>query len=189
VTHYTSAFRAVTALLLLVCVIRSAAAVPAPPEPVQEWGPADQGVQARLRPTKAAWGLDEVPSFTLDLRNHGDKAARQAPAVLYCEVEFDGVWYVYGEPLAIRMPVRDLQPAAQADNWLTFTLGLPWVRKDCCPKSVRIENPVKLDKVRLHTPPGKHTVRVSFQFPDGPRPVSGPIEFTVLKTDAIRETK
>jgi hypothetical protein len=149
-------------------------------------GRAGPGVQARLRPDKTEWGLDEVPTFTLDLRNRGDKGVSQAPAVSYCEIEFDGVWYVYGEPVVIRMPVQILPAGGEVDRWLTVTLDRPWVRKDCCKPIVRIENPVKLDKVRLHAPPGKHVVRVSFPFQDGARPVSAATEITVLTMDAVK---
>jgi hypothetical protein len=177
------------AWLLLVAIAGSAADDPPLAGPDREWGVPDQGVQARLRPTKAAWGLDEVPTFALDLRNRGDKAVSQAAAVPYCEIEFDGVWYVYGEPVVIRMPVRVLPPGGQIDGWMTVSLDRPWVRKDCCPRPVRIDNPVKLDKVRLHTPPGKHVVRVSFLLEGGARPVSAGSEITVLLTDAVKAAK
>jgi hypothetical protein len=107
--------------------------------------------------------------------------------VPYCEIEFDGVWYVYGEPVAIRMPVRDLPVGGQVDGWLTITLDRPWVRKDCGPPFVHVQNPVKLDKVRLHTPPGKHVVRVSFPLQGGVRPVSAATEIAVLTTDAGKD--
>ncbi len=157
--------------------------------PDREWGAPDQGLQARLRPDKTAWGLDEVPTFALDLRNRGEKAVSQAPAVPYCEIEFDGVLYVYGDTVVIAMPSQNLPAGGQVDRWLTVALDRPWVRKDCCRPFVRVENPLKLDKVRLHPPPGKHVVRASFPFPGGARPVSAATEITVLTMDAVKAAK
>jgi hypothetical protein len=157
---------------------------PAVKAPDRDWGAADHGVEARLRPAKVEWGLDEVPTFGLDLRNHGNQRVSQAPAEPFCELEFDGVWYVYGDVVVISMPGRGVPPGGQVDGFVTVSLDRPWVRKDCCRPFVPIENPVTLDKVRLHTPPGKHTVRVSFPLLGEIRPVSGPAEITVLKTDA-----
>jgi hypothetical protein len=175
----------------LICAALSRRTADPPPATAPEvgWGEADQGLQARIRPAKPSWGLDEVLSFTLDLRNRGDKPVAQAPAIPFCEVEFDGVWYVYGDVAVLSMPGRGLNPGQQVDGWLTVSLDRPWVRNDCCRPFIRIEDPVKLNKVRLHAPPGKHTVRVSFPFPDGVRPVSGPAEITVLKTDAVKPAK
>ena len=177
------------AWLLLMAVTAPSAPNPVKAGPEQEWGAPDQGIQARLRPAKTAWGLDEVPTFALDLRNCGDKAVCQVQVVPYCEIEFDDVWYVYGEPVVLAMPASNLPAGGQVDNWLTVTLDQPWVRKDCCRPFVRVENPVELDKVRLHTPPGKHVVRVSFPLQGGARPVSAATEITVLLMDAVKVAK
>ncbi len=53
------------------------------------------------------------------------------------------------------------------------SLDIPWIRKA----------PGEKDE-RLQVSAGKHTVRVAFQFDDGPRPVSQPVEIEVGKESA-----
>ena len=139
----------------------------------EEWGEAVDGVQARLRPAKAAWDAGETLEFALDMRNQGEKTPHQCRAPNFCEIEWDGQWHQFGGPGDLDCKHFFLNPGIQIDDWVKASLDIPWVRK-------------KGDKEeRLQVTPGKHIVRVAFLFDGGaPRPVSQPVEIEVGKESA-----
>ncbi|HVS40320.1 MAG TPA: sigma-70 family RNA polymerase sigma factor [Gemmataceae bacterium] len=136
-----------------------------------EWGEAVDGVQARLRPAKTAWNVGDTLEFLLDLRNKGEKTPHQCRVPNFCEMEWDGQWYIYGGSDDLDCKHMFLQPGKEIDEWVRVALDVPWVRKDDKGK-------------RLQVAAGKHTVRVAVLLEDGPRPVSQPVEVEVGEESA-----
>ena len=143
-----------------------------PKEPA--WGEAVDGVQVRLRADKKVWDVGETPSFSLDVRNHGENVLTFAPIMeSHCEIEYDGKWHRWGDPIRrIFGALRNIHPGEEHRDVFTDTLVPSWAEKN--------------GRKRLQLTPGKHTVRVAFK-PDGrdaPRTVSNPIEIEILPVRA-----
>ena len=108
----------------------------------------------------------------------GEKAPYQCRVPNFCEIEWDGQWYAYGDKGDLECKSTALEPGKEIDDWVKASLDIPWVHK-------------KDDKEeRLQVAPGKHTMRVAFLFDGGgrlgrvPRPVSQPVEVEVGKESA-----
>ena len=173
------------------------APIPKPEKP--KWGEPIDGVQARLRPDKVKWPIDETPTFALDLRNQGDKAYEGFRQPRYCQMELDGKWYIHESADLVDSPSR-LEPGKQLDGWVAVSLDGP--RKVYTPNGffsggivrvslmeTRIEGPwVRKDdkEARLKLSPGKHTIRVAYGDPVSKKvlPISNSVEFEVLKEAA-----
>ena len=111
------------------------------------WGEAVDGVQARLRPTKTAWDVGETPEFRPGHAEPGEKAPYQCRVPNFCEIEWDGQWYAYGDKGDLECKSTALEPGKEIDDWVKASLDIPWVHK-------------KDDKEeRLQVAPGKHTMR------------------------------
>jgi len=142
------------------------------------WGEALQGVQCQLRADKKAWAAGEVPTFTANVRNVGDRPLFIVRGQQTCKLELDGTWFEQKEVAAMVSPFSpgqqyDDMPIALDDRWVT-------------PR----------DDERLRLEPGRHTVRVAFlAYPEvniasggivlaedvePVRPVSNPVEIEIL---------
>ena len=85
------------------------------------WGATVDGVQARLRTPRGVWKEGETPSFSLDLRNHGKKTPNAARIIEDFEIEVNGTWYVYGDPVDVGAVDTPLEPGKQIDDWVAVT--------------------------------------------------------------------
>ncbi len=63
------------------------------PAPQIPWGPASEGVQARLRADRRTWKHGETPTVLSDVRNRGARELHLWRHQALCELEFDGRWY------------------------------------------------------------------------------------------------
>ncbi len=91
------------------------------------WGEPVEGVQVRLRAAKAVWKTGATPAFSLDIRNDGKERidfVRVAEA--HCQIELDGQWYGWTEPLVIDAPVWLLKPGEQLIDAITIELNDKW---------------------------------------------------------------
>jgi len=149
------------------------------------WGDTVDGVQARLRSSRAVWKEGEAPAFSLDLRNHGKQTPHGLRIPFDCEIELDGIWYLYGSPVNIKAADTPLEPGKQIDDWAKVSPDEHWVNKS--------PGPVLGPKDHLLLPPGKHTLRIAFPLvgvlgEKSPiRPVSGSVEIEVGKESAWGE--
>ena len=148
-------------------------------QPAANWGAADAaGLQVRLQADKRVWHSDETPSFTLDLRNSGNKPiAYIGLAQVECQVEVDGKWYGWPEGVEIGAPVRELGSGKEADAILTVKLTGDWARpaKGNQPKWGLNSG----EHLKLAT--GRHTVRVLFH-PEASKDIeatSNPVEIEI----------
>src|SRR6185436_6769515 len=112
-----------------------------------------------------------IPTFHIDLRNQGEKAASLVRPSEYWEVELDGTWY--GRKLE-RAGVQEtpLQPGAEARDWVALGLHSLWLRgvtgEDRYTSNAKGED--------LPLTPGKHRIRVAFHPHPELRPVSNLVE-------------
>jgi hypothetical protein len=120
------------------------------------WGRPKQGLRARLLPLRSVWSAEQTVELTLDIRNGGKRALEYSnAAMLYCQVQVDGVWHSWARPFALGLPTGMLAPGKEytlklrlTDDWGTPPGNAPGVAaKDT--KWLRLE-------------PGSHLVRVSF---------------------------
>jgi RNA polymerase sigma factor (sigma-70 family) len=151
------------------------------------WGEAVDGVQARLRLADESSYTSSGPEFNLDMRNRGEHAHKAYRMSRYCEIEFDGEWYLYGglDDLSKRIS-SSLEPGKEEDNWVNVSLadGMPWVRKT--PDRKR-GDPLRDNDANWQVAPGEHTLRIAFEFEDGTRPVSPQVEIKVGRESAWGE--
>jgi hypothetical protein len=157
---------------------------PAKPGPEAPWSEPVDGLQCWLQPNKAAWKVDEVPSFRLHVRNQGKRALEIHMAQAACKLEFDGAWFAWNAPVSIP---GGTWPAGRKyeDFEVRVTLEAPWA----------------VDNKPIALKPGKHKVRVAYVTFDRERPVrivSNAVEIQVAaggpmpRTDtdqAVRELK
>jgi len=118
----------------------------------QTWGRAVEGLQCRLRATRASWQSTETPTFLFDLRNSGKRTFAFWPAhkLQFCEVEIDGKWRRWPDAVMLNSAAWPLTPGAQY-------------------------NAVTLDLEK----PGKHIIRIAFEL-EGVRVVSNPVRIKIL---------
>jgi len=111
-----------------------------------------------LRVDKRTWQLGEDVLLRVDIRNKGKRRFPFWPEQKQqlCEIEFDGKWYRWPEPVLIDSHVWPLVPGAE---FLGFTISL----------DERLGIPIK---------PGRHIVRVAFA-PEGVRVVSNPVGIVI----------
>jgi RNA polymerase sigma factor (sigma-70 family) len=144
------------------------------------WGEAVDGVQARIRTPKAIWKAGEAPTFILDLRNQGKQTPHSTHVPSDCEIEVDGIWYMYTGPVDVTSVDTRLEPGKQFNDWVTISPDKFWMNKS--------PGPAPGSKDRLSLLAGKHTVRIAYPTMQGVkppiRPVSGPIEIEVEKESA-----
>ncbi len=127
------------------------------------WALAVEGVQSRLRSQKLTWTADETPAFSLDLRNLGNEQidfTRIAQA--HCEIQVDGQWYGWAEPLRISAFVIGLEPGTELNDAIEIVLTDSWAM----PKEGKLKLRPGIEEFwgkRSELLPGKHTVRVRFR--------------------------
>jgi len=126
-------------LLFLTCNRAKPAVNPELVEPA--WGDAVDGVQVRLVADKRQWRADEVPSFTAEIRNQGQRGLTVIAQPSGAELEFDG--QVYDEGMGSDF-IASLPPGKHFID-IRITLAQPWQGAE---------------ELRLAL--GKHTVRVAF---------------------------
>ena len=148
------------------------------------WGEPDGGVQARIRTPKAVWKTGAAPTFLLDLRLVGKGAVDALQYNTELEIEVDGAWYADANEsdLAIKpiLATARLDLVEKTTDWLTVPADKDW----------KIKTPAAGKPDRLPPPPGKHTIRLSYEVTGGGktvRPVSGPVEIEVGKESAWGE--
>ncbi len=147
------------------------------------WGDAVGGVQARLRTPQAAWKAGEAPTFILDLRTVGKATADALRIKADLEIEVDGIWY--WNPNDPDRRVRDILSSDRLDvvekttDWVSVAADKNW--------EIKTPGAAAGKPDRFPLPPGKHTIRVSYETSAGAntfRPISGPIEIEVGKESA-----
>lgn len=157
------------------------ASVKAIPAPVMEnFGPANQGLQVGLRPLKSTWQWNQqVPELQLEVYNGGQiPVGIYHEQMLYCNVEVDGQWYIWEK-------IRFIGPEGTLSNGkkdkITITLTDSWVLK-----SASQSQTAPATRKPLVLSPGKHIVRVSFlghpmpgEHKDDIRCVSNPVEIDI----------
>lgn len=127
---------------------------PAKPEVEAPWCEAVDGLQCWLQPNKAAWKVDEVPTFRLHVRDQGKRDLEIHMSQGACQLEFDGAWFRWMAPVSIP---GGTWPAGRKyeDFEVRVTLEAPWA----------------IDNKPIALKPGKHKVRVAYVTLDHERPV------------------
>jgi Tetratricopeptide repeat len=126
------------------------------------WGDEVEGVQARLRPKKAASQATEAPAFDLELRNQGKLSWQGVATPHHCELQVDGKWYKNGANFP-GAPATALKPGMDATHWVDVSLGGQWYKPaDEKGKAAEEDKPGgKGGPIVLA--PGKHTVRLAYR--------------------------
>lgn len=111
-----------------------------------DWGPQAEGLQCRLRPTKRLWQNGEMPSFRLDLRNHGQRlfAFNVHEPVHPDRVWLDGRWHHRRRDQAVQ---AKMHPLAAGGELVDLMLAVP-------------------AEMGLPLGPGRHTIQVAFDLED-----------------------
>jgi len=81
--------------------------------PEGEWGPAVNGMQARLN-AKSIQNPGKAPSLSIDVRNFGEQKMRWVIAMENFEIEVDGVWY---RSKVFRTGWVDVRPFGPGNRW------------------------------------------------------------------------
>ena len=150
------------------------------PALTSKWGDESDGLSARIRAAKARYRADHRIAIDYDVTTVGKTDGRSWSAGIsghYVRVEVDGVWYVYKYE-TWEYPIRKiLNSGKEVAPWTTVLLSSDWVREDS-----RRQGP----QVALDLKPGKHTIRVSYDFssdaskPPSARPISGALEIEIV---------
>jgi len=122
------------------------------------WGPAVDGVQARLRAKQRKWKQGAVVRLWAEVRNQGKRNLSVTTRPNGCELEVDGRWYRRPIHLGLVPPPSLLPPGGRHDN-IAISLDRSWLlaasRKARAPWKA---GPGQLGQLAA----GKHTVRVAF---------------------------
>jgi predicted Ser/Thr protein kinase len=136
--------------------------------PAEEWGPAVEGVQCRVRAEKPTWPQGALPKLFADLRNQGKRNLRIALESESWEIEIDGKWHRPNNGFTGRRRYLPLAPGQEQPNLDVWILD--------------VDNQGR----RLRAlEPGRHILRVARLIPEfGPgedvlRLVSNPIEIEI----------
>ena len=158
------------------------------------WALALEGVQCRLRARKTIWGAGEIPTLSFDLRNRGEKTIDfVSVAQAHCEIQIDGAWYGWAEPIIIDAPVRRLEPLTELNDAISIKLTNSWALPRKTNKLKHLPGVSEFWGKRLELTPGKHTVRVRFRTDDWLQSymknesslsvVSNPVEIEILPAE------
>ncbi|MHC4476351.1 MAG: HEAT repeat domain-containing protein, partial [Planctomycetota bacterium] len=154
-------------------------------EPNDTWGQPVEGVQVRLRPNRDHWKATQTPSFSLDLRNVGDKVFSYSSRSAHsssCQIILDGERYIWRGPTEGGLPraPRRIKPGHVFIRAFGVTLNKGW-------QATASREP-------LHLATGSHTVQVAFAPKAGARNLqrgaellSNPVRINVLP-DGAKET-
>jgi len=143
------------------------------------FGEPSDGLIARIRTEKEQYRVGETIDILYDVAGFGDakRSWHGTIAGHYARIEVDGVWYVWKQ-ITDEYPIRmKLTAGGVAERWTTVRLDSNWVAE-----STRKKEP----SVELKLRPGKHTIRVAYDFssdatkPPSGRPISGPLEINVV---------
>ena len=147
------------------------------PAPQAPWGPASEGIQARLRAEKNLWKRGEIPTLKFDMRNRSKRELCAFRHEAMYELEFDGHWYKWVGNLSLQ---NSWFPTGRQYHDIPVILGEHWQ-----------------SKTGKKPPPltvGEHTVRVAFvsrpPTPKGPnvpppvRCVSNSVEIKIVDSSA-----
>ena len=123
------------------------------------WGPAAEGLQCRLRPTRAVVAAGENPAFRIDLCNRGGRVfaflcGEQAPVH---QVSIDGRWRRWPDRPPTDGKIRALGPGVEVPDLPVILRG----------------------DARSFLSPGRHIVQFAFSF-EGVEVVSNPVEIEIL---------
>jgi RNA polymerase sigma factor (sigma-70 family) len=153
-----------------------------------EWGEPSEGVQTRIRASKAKYATNDAPAFDLDVRDtHAGIAGKPwdwlAPRMGdRARVEVDGVWYRCSNDEITKLVAHRLKLGQTVEKWTTVSLANGgWATE------ATSEMPARPLALR----PGKHKVRVGYDFSasEGERvpasPVSGPVEIEILPDKSL----
>ena len=123
------------------------------------WGPASEGLQCRLARDRRKWGAGETPTFKFDLRNRGERTFAFWPAhkLELVQIEFDGKWHRWPEPVKIDSNVWPLPPG---ERYSGVTIELH-------------------ERFNIDTTAGKHIIRIAFNL-EGVRVISNPVGIQIL---------
>lgn len=125
------------------------------------WGPAAEGLQCRLRPTRRVVAAGENPAFRIDLCNRGGRVfaflcGEQAPVH---QVSIDGRWRRWPERPPTDGKIRALGPGVEVAD-------LPVILSADTQPSLS---------------PGRHIVQFAFSF-EGVDVVSNPVEIEIVES-------
>lgn len=139
--------------------------LPASEKADDSWGEAVEGVQVRLRADEAVWTFGEVPTFKVDVRNHGPNEVMVPSHEHHWDLELDGKWHSHGID-SFDAPAIRLRPNGAHEGIVIRQLG-DW------------QGAVQLAA-------GRHTVRVRFMlhYAKDDKPVysiSNPVEITIAR--------
>jgi len=130
----------------------------------EDWGEAIEGLRCRLRPFESAWTLEQVPTLMLDLRNRGETEFSFVRVVeAHCEIEVDGQWYGWAEPIAISAPVWNLKPGGELYDAIEIKLTDSWALPKEGEQLKHRPGVSEFWGGHLKLTPSKHTVRVRFR--------------------------
>ena len=131
---------------------------PAAIHPADEWGKANNGVQARLRADKHTWAAGQTPTFKADIRNQGKGEYTVAQAQQLSQLELDGARYRWTGDISVKSSAL---PPGREYKGITISLTDNWVKMNPGPRGISLP-----DGEKLRLGPGKHNLRVIF-LPDG----------------------
>jgi len=123
------------------------------------WGPAAEGLQCRLRPTRHVVAAGEEPAFKIDLCNRGGRVfaflcGEQAPVY---QVSIDGRWRRWPDRPPTDGKIRALGPGVEVPDLPAILRG----------------------DARSFLSPGRHVVQFAFSF-EGVEVVSNPVEIEIV---------
>jgi len=131
-----------------------------------------EGVRSRLRAERPVWRSGDVPILRADAENGGNRNLWLTPVQEFFEVEVDGSWYKWAEPIQLDMPVPSFSPGGEIVG-MAICLDNRWG--------------VKGTDKRLDLTLGEHVIRVALTCrPRAPdtgglvRVLSNPVEITIL---------
>jgi RNA polymerase sigma factor (sigma-70 family) len=135
-----------------------------------EWGPAAEGIRARVRLAKATLREGEPLAFALDLKNEGTKDLDEGSIPFRCEITLDGRPFTYRGPIDSKAKEQIVKAGGQSDGWTSVTTDQFWIRSFAGTEALA-------DVLT----PGKHLLRVAYQMmpPNKMNVVSQEVEFDV----------
>ena len=136
-------------------------------EKMYSWGPVGEGLSCRLQPYNPQGMGNTSLWISMDLRNESDQAYSFVflPAA-NCEVEVDGQWYGYAEPLAIDHPEQSLganRIILQAIILSLQELDSSWALPATGKPLRHAPGIAEAWGECLELTPGQHTVRIRFR--------------------------
>ena len=128
------------------------------------WGEMALGLRCRLRPFESTWTSGQMPTVMLDFRNRGESEFSFVPVMAaHCEIEVDGNWYGWAEPLTIKSPLRFLKAGDELYDAIEIKLTDSWALPKKGKELKWLPGVSEFWGKRLQLSLGKHIVRVRFR--------------------------